>query len=442
MEDYRAIADAVAADIAAGRLGPGDRLPPQRHFARRHRVAVSTATRVYRELARRGLTVGEVGRGTFVRAARGDGAAALAEPGTARVDLELAFPMVEQTALMAPVLAELGAEGALLDALGPVGVAGRPADRAAVADLLARDGWRPPEDRTSFTGSGREAIAAALAAIAAPGDRIGVEPLTYPAVLGIATRLGLDLVPLETDELGVTPEAVRQAHRQHGLRGLYLQPVLHNPLGVSWSAARRTAVAELLVELDLPLVEDGVYAFLQDAAPVAAQAPDHVIHVDSMSKRLAPGLAVGVVVAPSSRRQALLAASRSGGWGPSRFALTATTRWITEGVADVVVAAKREDAAVRQAVAAEVLRGFDVRADPQSYHCWWRLPEPWRADTFVAAAARRGIGVTPAAGFAVNRGQAPTAVRLALAAPSRPDLRAALGVLATLARSTDDLEVE
>ncbi|WP_327092134.1 winged helix-turn-helix domain-containing protein [Nonomuraea sp. NBC_01738] len=69
MEDYRRVADEVAADIAAGRLRPGDRLPPQRVFARQHAIAASTAARVYQELARRGLTVGEVGRGTFVRAA-------------------------------------------------------------------------------------------------------------------------------------------------------------------------------------------------------------------------------------------------------------------------------------------------------------------------------------------------------------------------------------
>ncbi|MGH3460567.1 MAG: GntR family transcriptional regulator, partial [Kribbellaceae bacterium] len=69
MEDYRLIADRLAADVAAGRLRPGDRLPPQRRFARENGIASSTASRVYGELVRRGLAVGEVGRGTFVRAA-------------------------------------------------------------------------------------------------------------------------------------------------------------------------------------------------------------------------------------------------------------------------------------------------------------------------------------------------------------------------------------
>jgi DNA-binding transcriptional MocR family regulator len=67
--DYTTYADAIAADIAAGHLKAGDRLPPQRAFAYQKAIAVSTAGRVYAELLRRGLVVGEVGRGTFVAGA-------------------------------------------------------------------------------------------------------------------------------------------------------------------------------------------------------------------------------------------------------------------------------------------------------------------------------------------------------------------------------------
>ena len=55
---YLAIADALEADILAGSLAQGDRLPPQRNFAYDRGIAVSTASRVYTELLRRGLVVG------------------------------------------------------------------------------------------------------------------------------------------------------------------------------------------------------------------------------------------------------------------------------------------------------------------------------------------------------------------------------------------------
>ena len=64
--EYLKLADTIAAEIADGVLRPGDRLPPQRNFAYERKIAVSTAGRVYAELLRRGLVVGEVGRGTFI----------------------------------------------------------------------------------------------------------------------------------------------------------------------------------------------------------------------------------------------------------------------------------------------------------------------------------------------------------------------------------------
>ena len=83
--DYRAVAYGVAAEIAAGRLRPGDRLPPQRDFAYARGIAVSTASRVYAELARRGLVLGEVGRGTYIRSDLGAPGAIQAEPPPAAI---------------------------------------------------------------------------------------------------------------------------------------------------------------------------------------------------------------------------------------------------------------------------------------------------------------------------------------------------------------------
>ncbi|MFE7661880.1 aminotransferase-like domain-containing protein [Streptomyces celluloflavus] len=479
-EDYRRIADAVAADIAAGRLRPGDRLPTQRAFARAHRIANSTATRVYRELARRGLTVGEVGRGTYVRAARHAPGPALAEPapaGTVPVNLELNYPVVpEQSALLAAGLAPLLRPDALGAALRPLAPAGAAAARTAAAALLSGPALRPDPDHLRFAGNGRQAMAGALASLVPPGGRLGVEALTYPMVKGIAARLGITLVPLATDADGLRPDAVRAAHRAAPLRALYVQPTLHNPLGVTMSAGRRAELAATLGELDLWAVEDAVWAFLHpdgaadgdgtaggdrtgpgdtagpDATtatatarpPLAALAPDRTILIDSLSKRLAPGLTVGLALAPPAHTDRLSAALRSGGWTATGFALEAVTRWLTDGSLERIVAAKRRDAAVRQALLRERLAGFRVHADPRAYFAWWELPARWRAETFLAAAARHGIAVTPAAAFAVaaegaqGAGPAPNAVRLALAGPAHEPLAQALTTLAALAHGTPD----
>ena len=68
---YRAIAEALAEDVRAGRLAGGTQLPTQRDLAWKLRVTIGTVSRAYAEAERRGLIGGEVGRGTYVRHSAG-----------------------------------------------------------------------------------------------------------------------------------------------------------------------------------------------------------------------------------------------------------------------------------------------------------------------------------------------------------------------------------
>ncbi|MET9433392.1 PLP-dependent aminotransferase family protein [Streptomyces sp. NPDC006551] len=501
-EDYRRIADRVAEAIADGRLRPGDRLPPQRVFARRHRIAASTAIRVYGELRRRGLVVGEVGRGTFVRAAPPLPGPALAEAtGAAPVDLQLNYPVVEgQTELMARALASLARADVLAEATRrPTAAVGTGEARAAAASVLARGGWEPDPDAVLFAGNSRQAIAAAISALVPPGGRLGVEALTYPLVKAVADRLGVRLVPIALDAEGMRPDALAAAHRAAPLGAVYVQPTLHNPLSLTMGSRRRAELAGFLRESGLTAIEDTTWAFLlpdgreepdewacsggsaspdgpgspdgrgepdgrgaldgrggpgwwgaldeQGApdgrggpdgavapAPLVAYAPERVVLVDSLSKRLAPGLTVGYLVAPEARRADLADALRSGAWTAGGLALAAATRWAGDGTVAAVVAAKRADLAARGDVVRRRLGAYAIRTAPLSSYCWWELPAPWRAETFVAAAAERaGVAVTPGSAFAVGSGSAPDAVRVGLASPSLPVLDEALGALSSLA---------
>src|SRR5437016_14305455 len=98
--EYVKLADAIAVDISNGTLRPGDRLPPQRSFAYERKIAVSTASRVYTELLRRGLVIGEVGRGTFISGETRRGIAASMEPRGARIDFEFNYPLLPTQAAM------------------------------------------------------------------------------------------------------------------------------------------------------------------------------------------------------------------------------------------------------------------------------------------------------------------------------------------------------
>lgn len=63
---YRQIADAIEAEIQAGRLNKGDRIPSEKTIEQTYGVARGTARRAIEELRERGLAVTVPQRGTYV----------------------------------------------------------------------------------------------------------------------------------------------------------------------------------------------------------------------------------------------------------------------------------------------------------------------------------------------------------------------------------------
>jgi DNA-binding transcriptional MocR family regulator len=437
--EYLKLADAVAAEIADGALKPGSRLPPQRTFAYERKIAVSTASRVYAELLRRGLVVGEVGRGTFISGAAPP--ALSSEPRGARIDLEINYPTLPmQPALIARSLQALNRPDAIEAALKQVTSGGTVAARSIAADYLAQQyrDWSPGADQLIFTANGRQCVAAVLAALVPPGGRCGVEALTYPFIKGIAARLGVTLVPLAMDDNGVRPDAIQKAHRDAHLSAVYLQPVIQNPLGMTMPPARRADVLRVVEKFDLIVIEDMVYGFLADEPPLATLAPDRCVVFESLSKKVAPGLSLGTIVSPRGLREPIMASVRAGGWPVTGFGFVAAQQLMRDGTVVELARLKRIDAQQRQKVATARLAGFAIQSNSNAYHLWLTLPPHWRSQTFVAAAARRDIALTPSTTFAAAPGHAPNAIRLALAAPPIEQLDAALRTLTEILKGKEE----
>ena len=149
-------------------------------------------------------------------------------------------------------------------------------------------------------------------------------------------------------------------------------------------------------------------------------------------------MSLGFIVAPPRLRENVMASVRSGGWTAAGFAFAAAQQLMADGTAAELARLKRIDAQARQKIAAACLAGLEIQTNPKSYHLWLTLPPHWRSQTFVAAAARRDIALTPSTTFAASPGHAPNAVRLALAAPPIDQLEAALRTLAGMLGSTEE----
>jgi DNA-binding transcriptional MocR family regulator len=438
---YQAIADAIEADVAAGRLAPGAPLPTQRELADQLGLNFTTVTRAYAEARRRGLLTASVGRGTFV--AQPSARSRLDQEHSRDVDLSVNAPPMPQwlPATLRDTLASRLAldEGLLHNVLSYEARLGDSAAREAGASWLRGRGLDAPVNRVIPTAGAQHALSMLFAIFSKPGDTVLVESLAYPGLLGAAALSGVRLVGVPLDAEGVHPDALEQLCERHRPSLLFCVPTLQNPTTAVMSSERRRDVVAVARRHALRIVEDDICGpLIPEATPLAALAPDLVTHVASLSKVVAPGLRTAFVLLPNEAEAARLdAAVRTTILMLSPLPLAVATTWIMDGTAERVVADIRREASARSTLARTILGQDHVTTPAASLHAWLRLPGPWSVAAFVAQAQQLGVRVAPADWYVApsdnGRIRTPAAVRITLGAEAdRRRLEEALRSLASL----------
>lgn len=430
---YRAIVEAIADEIASGRLRPGDRLPVQRDLARILDVAVGTVTRAYVEAARLGLIAGEAGRGTYVRGLPASGTKARpAEPPPVdltfnRLAYEDAHPAAAER-MLAKAKARRPAQTGYGFELGP----GAEHHRATAVQWLATRGVATAPEGVVLCNGIQHGLAVVLAALVGPGDVILTEELNYPGIGLLGSVFRPHLRALAVDAEGLSADALAAACRRARSRLLVCAPTLHNPTNGVMSLKRRQAVAEIARRHDLIVVEHDVNGIAFPEAPPSFTklVPERAIHLASTWKSTPFGICIGFIAAPAPLVPRLTAAAQATSWMPAPFLTETVSGWIADGAAAAVDAWHRGEAAERSEIARRAIsRACGLHR--ASYNAWLPLPDPWRRESFVDQLRRRGVIVMPSDAFVVGRATAPHAVRINLGGTrSRTDLRRALETVA------------
>lgn len=411
------LVDAMARDIAAGRLEPGARLPTHRDLAHLLGIGVGTVTAAYTVAAKRGLIEARVGSGSFVtgpgKSASGDGAILLSHN---------IPPLAPSERRLPATMSRLYRRSDLLEALTYAPPAGLWAHRRAGADWLARhgrsDGVGP--NRLIVTAGAQQAMALAFQCLCGGGDTILVEAATFFGARTLAQHAGYRLQGVAMDEQGLCPIALERA-AAGGARVLYTIPTLQNPTGRIMSVARRKEIAVIARRKDLWIIEDDVYgAFADDAAPppLASLAPERTLYLSGLSKTVAPGLRTAFLVAPDDAvYERLVAAIRAQSYAPPTMGALIATQWIEDGTADEIVAEIGTELSERMALARARLGGhLALAGDRRCPHLWLPMGE-LEAERLVARALRAGVQLTPAAAAVVDPSLA-SGVRLCIGAPA------------------------
>jgi 2-aminoadipate transaminase len=181
--------------------------------------------------------------------------------------------------------------------------------RQWIARRMGEDGMLPPwagARNIIMTNGGGEAMSLVAEALIDAGSLVLTESPTYTETLLTFRKQGAVCVPVESDDCGIIPEALARAASSRRARFLYTIPNFQNPSGRTTPLERRLQILDILRDNDMALVEDDPYHYLSyDGEPPASYMnlsgdDARVIHCNSFSKIIAPGLRCGWAVIPDA----------------------------------------------------------------------------------------------------------------------------------------------
>ena len=384
-------------------------------------INVSTVSQAFRICSDKGLLTSVIGSGTFV-AYDAMTNLSLAPDGTEPL-IELASMMPETIAVdgvVASLQAMLTEEKA--PAFFQYGSGCAAWRRLAALDLLRRAGAVGKEGAVAANG-GQNAIVASLLALCRPGDRLGVDPLVYSGLKQAARLLGVRLVPVAQEQGEMSADGIRYAVQNHQIKGLYVVPDFQNPTAHVMSEQGRRTIAQIAEDEGLFIIEDGV-ARLMAADPlptIQSLAPERTFFILSLSKVLLPTLRMAYILCPPAYTDALQDIVQSLHLSQSELLAELTARLLVSGAAEALIAARREGAARRNAIAEEILQGYTLLGSSECLSRWLVLPEGLTGTQAEAGARRRGVAVYGDAHFAVGPASRQHGLRLAVTAPADDD---------------------
>ena len=430
---YLTLAEQLEQDIHNGTLRPGTKLPPQRELADFLDINVSTVTRAFKICSNKGLLSSAVGSGTFVSYDVNTSTLIIPEKADSSI-IELGsmmpetLPQKEATELLQKMLTEENCKN-----LFQYSYQEEFRYKEAAAQLLGKVGLPATDPRCIlFANGGQNALAAAFVGLFRPGDRIGVDPLIYPGVKGVAKLFGIQLVPLKHENGEISEEGLLSAWKNEGIKGLYVMPDLNNPTNHTMTEACRKMIAEAARELDLIILEDGINSLLFETplTPIAALAPENTVFMLSLSKTILPALRLAYLHVPKRYTEAMHNALYHLNLSQSSLLLELASRLIVSGRLEELLSTRREGIIERNHIFDTILADYTSLGGKECLSRWLLLPEGITGAKFEQLAREQGVSVYGSERFAVGKEVPVAAARLAVCAPqTKEELKKGLHIL-------------
>ncbi|KSU77621.1 2-aminoadipate transaminase [Pseudarthrobacter enclensis] len=167
--------------------------------------------------------------------------------------------------------------------------------------IAAREGV--PVERIIITNGGFHGLSLGIQSVVERGDLVAVDNPIFPLFLRGLQLSGAQTLPVTVGARGIDVDELEDKLRG-GARptALYTVPDFHNPSQGTLPAVARTRLVGLAKEYGFVVLADNPYRELwYEGGPESVDAfnvSDHVIHINTFTKTLGPGLRLGWLVAP------------------------------------------------------------------------------------------------------------------------------------------------
>lgn len=308
-------------------------------------------------------------------------------------------------------------------ALGQYGMSeGEPELREALAAEARAIGLQCDASQVLIVSGSQQTLDLTAKLYIDKGTQVILEAPTYLAALQIFQLFGADCltVPLQAD--GPNLSVLRQQLEQHKPAFAYLIPTFQNPSAVRYSEASRDAVAAMLDEFDVTLIEDEPYRDLTfdggSATPIASRLKQASwIYTGTVSKTLLPGLRVGYLIASPDLFPLLLRLKQSADLHTNRLGQWQALQWIgTEHYREHLQELRRFYRIRRDAFDVALQKHFSDLAEwnsPQGgLFFWLTLKQPMDTRTLLKAALEQNVAFMPGEPFFADPNANPGYLRL------------------------------
>ena len=253
-----------------------------------------------------------------------------------------------------------------------------------------------------ITNGALHGLSLVFAALLDPGDLVAVESPTFPVALRVLDHYGAQLLPIASEAGHLDLDGFEAQLRSGRVPKLfYVIPDFQNPTGTTLASADRQRLVELAEKYGFVLVSDNPYTELRFKGKPLADldlGSDRVVHVNTFSKTLGPGLRLGWTVSPPWLRHAQIRLRSNLDQHSSLVTQLAVTRLLSEpGTFDTIVADARELYRVRADTLATGLKEHlgDLVSIPQAeggIFGWARITDSC-LDLAEVRSVANGVGV-------------------------------------------------